>query len=258
MPTSFFASLLRKPLLAFLLTLALAASATAQNRREEESSSENERPYRVQTVYGLNLNSNAGLLGGGMIRHSRAIGERMYHSFSLEVVNIKHPREQRTQSVITGESYVPGKANYLMIVRPQYGRELVLFRRSPEQGVQINFIGAVGPSLGIVTPYLIDYDLQNRNVLSGVQYNPAIHTDFTRIQRAGRFGQGLGQSRLQFGACVKAALSFEFGSFKNNITGLETGVQADFLTQPVIMMPLAENRSTYISFFVNLFYGSRR
>ncbi len=238
------------------ITLALLVVAHISALAQDKTTSE-ELLYRSQMAYGINFNNNAGLIGGGMLRYSRAITSRMNHSFSLEVVNVKHPREQRTLSQVSGENYVPGKQNFLMLIRPQYGREFVLFKKSAEQGVQINFLAAVGPAIAVVPPYIIEYENANNQVFRG-QYNPAIHQDFTRIRRAAGFSESLSSSNFVFGASIKTSLSFEFGSFKNNVTGFEVGLQSDLLAQRVIIMPLANNRQNYFSVFVNLFYGSRR
>lgn len=241
----------------FICSFLLLGLGLAQAHAQEKPSSSDEATYRSQMAYGINLNSNAGLVGGGMLRYSRAITPSMYHSFSLEVVNVKHPREDRVPSPLTGESFVPGKQNYLVLVRPQYGREFVLFKKSAEQGVQINFLAGVGPTIAIIPPYIIEYENPSRVVFRG-QYDPAIHPAFDRIRRAGRFSESLPSSQFSFGVSAKASLSFEFGSFRNNVTGVEIGLQSDFMAQRIIMMPLANNRQNFFSVFVNLFYGSRR
>lgn len=217
---------------------------------------EEDPPYNRQTSYGINLNSNAGLIGGGMIKHTRSINNKMYHLFYLDAVNVRHPKEQRTQSRLSGESFVPGKQNYLLLVRPHYGRELILFRRAAEQGVQITASFSAGPSVAVIAPYLIEYRFGTGNIRLE-QYDPARHPSFDQVIRTSRFGESLSQSRLGIGGSLRSALAFEFGNFRTNVTGVEAGFTADFLAQKVIIMPLAENRQNYFSIFVNIYYGSR-
>ncbi len=217
---------------------------------------EEDPPYNRQTGYGLNLNSNAGLIGGGMIKHTRSINNKMYHLFYLDVVNVRHPKEQRAQSRLSGESFIPGKQNYLLLVRPQYGRELILFRRAAEQGVQVAASFSAGPTLAIIAPYLIEYRFGSGNIRLE-QYDPDRHPSFDQVVRTSRFGESLSQSTFGFGGAVRSAIAFEFGNFRTNVTGVEAGLTADFLAQRVIMMPLAENKQNYFSIFVNIYYGSR-
>ncbi|MCS7018114.1 MAG: hypothetical protein RMJ87_03185 [Cytophagales bacterium] len=217
---------------------------------------EEDPPYNRQTSYGINLNSNAGLIGGGVIKHTRSISSKMYHLFYLDVVNVRHPKEQRAQSRLSGESFVPGKQNYLLLVRPHYGRELILFRRAAEQGVQVAASLSAGPSIAVIAPYLIEYRFGTGNIRLE-QYDPARHPSFDQVIRTSRFGESLSQSKFGVGGSVRAALAFEFGNFRTNVTGVEAGFMADFLAQKVIIMPLAENKQHYFSIFVNIYYGSR-
>lgn len=233
-----------------LLTL-LAGALYAQDIALEE-----DPPYNRQTGYGINLNSNAGLIGGGMIKHTRSINNKMYHLFYLDVVNVRHPKEQRAQSRLSGESFIPGKQNHLLLVRPQYGRELILFRRAAEQGVQVAASFSAGPTLAVIAPYLIEYRFGSGNIRLE-QYDPDRHPSFDQVVRTSRFGESLSQSTFGFGGSVRSAVAFEFGNFRTNVTGVEAGFMADFLAQRVIMMPLAENKQNYFSIFVNIYYGSR-
>lgn len=213
--------------------------------------------YKSETTYGINFNTNAGLIGGITIKHSRAITSKMYHYFGLEVVNIRHPKEQRTTSRISGQTFMPGKQNYLVLIRPSYGREFVLFKKEAEQGVQINGVLAAGPTIGLVVPYYVEYRFDNRTQRTE-KYDPSRHPSFENVIGAPGIFTGIGESQIAFGGTVRAGLQFAFGSFKSNVTGLELGVTADFLSKQVVMMPLAENKSNFISAYVVLFYGGRK
>jgi hypothetical protein len=141
---------------------------------------------------------------------------------------------------------MPGKQNYLVMIRTTYGREFILFKRESEQGVQINAVGAVGPAIGLVAPYYIEYRFDNRTQRTE-PYNPTRHPSFENVIGAPGIFTGIGQSQIAIG-----------GSFKSNVTGFELGVTADFMSKEVMMMPLAENRSNFISAYVVLFYGGRK
>ncbi|MEM1136426.1 MAG: hypothetical protein AAGI07_11355 [Bacteroidota bacterium] len=213
--------------------------------------------YRREFVYGLNFNTNGGLLGGLMFKHARVINKFMFHSFSLEIVNVKHPKEIRTQSPATGSSYVNSKRNYLYVIRPQYGREIVLFQKAKEQGVQVNWITAIGPGIGIVAPYLIDYNYDN-DLIRTEQFDSRIHIDPRRILGTGRFTESLSQAKIQIAGSFKTSLSFEFGTFKNNVTGFEAGFMLDAFTNEIEIIADGNNRSIYSSAFLTFFYGIRK
>jgi len=214
--------------------------------------------YWKEFVYGINFNTNGGLIGGAMFKHARVINERMYHSFSLEIVNVKHPKEERHAARITGNQFIPGKQNYLFMVRPQYGREFVLFKKAEKQGVQVNFIGAVGPTFGVVAPYLIEYQYPN-NVVRTEQYDPEKHSSFFgNILGTGSVFRSLSEAEIELGASLKTSFTFEFGTFKTNVTGFEAGFMMDVFPNEIVIIPESNNRSVYTSAFVSLYYGIRK
>jgi hypothetical protein len=74
----------------------------------------------------------------------------------------------------------------------------------------------------------------------------------------GNIIQGLGKSNLNIGANVKSSLVFEFGTFKNNVTGFEAGFLVEGFPKEIVLVPRAENKNIYTSAFITLFYGNRR
>lgn len=239
------------------------ANLIAQKRVESEFSStrdygdDEDLLYRREFVYGLNFNTNGGLLGGFTFKHARVISKFMFHSFSLEMVNVKHPKEQRNQNTSSGGSYIYGKTNYLYVIRPQYGREIVLFQKAKVQGIQVNWLTAVGPAIGVAAPYLIDYEYGS-TLIRTEQYNPEIHTEASNILGTGGFMQSLSRAKIEPGLCFKSSFSFEFGTFKNNVTGFEAGLMLDAFANEIVIIPGAENRQVYSSAFLTFFYGLRK
>ncbi len=246
-----------KNVILYLLGFALLASPAFAQVDEEEDS------YQSEFAYGLNLNTNAGLIGGIMLKNSRKITNNMYHYFYLEVVNVKHPKEYRQQNDYTGNLFTLGKQNYLFVIRPQYGREFVLFRKAPEEGVQINGILAAGPSIGVVKPYYIQYQFSGndiRSVPANVIYEQRNPIPFDRILGSGSFFEGFDEAKFRIGASIKAAVSFELGTFRNSVTGFEVGVLTEVFTQkvPIMATEFGKNQNVFTSGYVNIFFGSRR
>ncbi|MEM6298797.1 MAG: hypothetical protein AAF740_08940 [Bacteroidota bacterium] len=212
-------------------------------------------PYTSQFAYGLNLNSQAGILGGLSVRYSKQIDEKWYHSLSLELVEIKHPKEERLSSLLTGEFFVPGKQNYLYVLRPQYGREYVLFKKAEDRGVQINAIGAIGPTLGLTVPYVIVYDdPQDPREPLRVPFDPNIHA-FNFIRGSGLPFESIANSKFHIGGSAKVSAVLEYSASRSNAFGLEIGYMVDAFASRPIIMPLAENRAVFSSIFVTIFYG---
>jgi hypothetical protein len=220
--------------------------------------------YNSEFVLGINFNTNGGLIGGGMFKYSKKLEnkERQLQSFALEIVNIKHPKEQLSVSPFTGTSFVYGKRNYLFIVRPQYGREFILFKKAREQGIQVNFIGAGGICLGLAAPYMIRYDDPrdpNDNAVDYFQFDPKKHKDPNFIRDTGGPFKGLSEAAIHPGLNLKASFSFEFGVIKSNVSGFEAGLNLDLFTKKITMFEIVEpeGRSYYSSIFLTFFFGGR-
>jgi hypothetical protein len=230
----------------FLLTLPALA------QREDAGNYEYDREY----LLGVNKNTNGGMIGGLALKVGTRLDDSQFAFFGLELANVKHPKEVR-YSTVTGNNYIFGKSNYLYAIRPHYGREVILFKKAPNQGVQVSALGAVGPSIGLIAPYFIEYAI-NRVETVVEQYDPAIHQSRFNILGTGRLLEGIGQSELAIGGMAKAALYFEFGVFKSNATGLEVGYQVEGFQKKIPLILREQNRQFFQSAYFTLFFGFRK
>lgn len=234
--------------LLFILSFCLAAPALAQTQDSYE--------YTSEFTWGINKNTSGGLIGGFVFKKARKLSERVLESYGLEIMNVKHPQERRVNSQATGNFFIYGKSNYLYALRFQYGRDFILFKKAPQQGVEIKAVLAAGPSLGIVAPYYIERAPDNGYITVHEQYNPDIN--YTEIYGTGRLFEGIGDSKVKIGGNIKAALNFELGTIKSQVTGFEAGFLLDAYTSEIEMIPLAHNYSVFPTLFITLFYGSRK
>ncbi|WP_210489563.1 hypothetical protein [Rufibacter aurantiacus] len=239
--------------------------AMAQTVEEEEG-------YSREFTYGLNFNSNGGLLGGAMIKQVYHLEGNWYHFWALEGVEVKHPKERPVQNLQNGASFVRGKSNYLFVLRPQYGREYTFFKKAAESGVQVNGVFAAGPSIGIMAPYFIEYDRSNYVLdprtqqyylvgpvmISTEQYDPNIHTNEGLIVGAPGVFKGLSEPSFRVGANAKAGVSFEYGRYMESVTGIEVGMLVEAFAGDMTMIPGAPKRNTFMSVYLTLYYGRRR
>jgi len=214
--------------------------------------------YNSEFTWGINKNTSGGLIGGFTFKKSRKLSERVLETFGLEIMNVKHPQEVRRNSGITGNFFIFGKSNYLYALRPQYGRDFILFTKAPQQGVEVKAVLAAGPSIGIVAPYYVerriapDVFTQTQNE----QYHPDI--PFSDILGTGNLFQGLANSKIQLGGNFKAALNFEMGTIKSQVAGFEIGFLVDAYFREVELMPTVNNTAVFPTAFFTLFYGNRK
>ncbi len=213
---------------------------------------EEDYDYSKEFTWGVNKNTNSGLIGGFVMKFSKNIGDDLYRTLGFEIMNVKHPKEQRYISPQTGTPFIFGKQNFLYAIRAQYGLEKILYKKAPQQGVQIHAAAAAGPTLGIVAPYIVVSDGQSE------RYDPRVHTTPNAIQGSGRLFEGLCLGHFAPGVNAKTSTIFEFGTFRKSVAGVEIGVMAEVYTQRIILVPTQKNRALFTSAFFTLFWGSRK
>ena len=243
----------------FLVLLLSVNSINAQETIVQE-----ENDYSSETVFGVNFNTNGGLLGGVMFRHSSELARGRYLTLGAEMVYIKHPNEARYPNSVTGSVYVLGKKNYLFSLRPQIGYEFILFTKGKEDGIQVDAIFNAGPSIGFVKPYYIQFDDGTKIV--NEPYDAKKHDPETLgagIIGPGGFFKGFDNIRLVPGFHIKSGLSFEFGAFNSGVSGIEAGVLLEAFPKRIEILDVSSSYSTYnrwffSSLYVNIYFGGRR
>ncbi|MEQ1584387.1 MAG: hypothetical protein ABL895_00800 [Cyclobacteriaceae bacterium] len=216
--------------------------------------------YNSEFTWGINKNSAGGLIGGFTFKKARKLNDNMLETFGLEIMNVKNSQEVRHSSGYTGNYFIFGKSNYLYAFRFQYGRDIILFTKAPQQGVEIKAVFAAGPSLGIVAPYYIERTVDNSFFTSvHEQYDPNNpNHSYNNILGTGNLFEGIGESSIQIGGNLKAALNFELGYLKSQVTGFEVGFLVDAYFNKINLMPTADNKSVFPTVFFTLFYGNRK
>jgi len=233
-------------------------------------SQDTEQPYsKMENLVGLNFNTNGGFLGGVMGQVGIKKADRSYHAIGLEIVNVKHHREIKVNSVITGNSFIFGKQNYLFSIRPHYGVQWVCFPATRDDGVQVNLNLSGGFSIGLVKPYYIKYDYSRSNNLSLIReepFDPALHRDGNKIVGHGNSLRGFGDSKITPGLHLKGSVLFYFGNYGRRISGLEAGglVEGFFHkgtngldVNRVNIIPFTQNKWLFTSLYLNIFFGWR-
>jgi hypothetical protein len=260
-------------LLALGLLVAAGARAQAPVRSEiMPTAPSDEQSYSKEFVYGVNFNTQGGLLGGVSVRSTRVLDDRLLRFWSIEGVMLKNAKEQ-TLSTVVGGSYVDRKTNYAFVLRPSVGLQRILFRKAADAGVQVNGLLSAGPSIGLLMPYYISYDYTaartqvidlQKDDIRNEQYDPFKHVDPGVIIDHGPLFSGIGQTKVVPGFHLRGGLSFEYGRYRDAVTGLEVGVLVEgFTKRMVILSPgnLAEtdglNRQLFPSVYLTLYFGHR-
>lgn len=240
-----------------------AAPAPTARKSASKKPEAKKEDYKM-LAYGLTTNTNSGLLGGLVVRHSKAIGtykwNPVHQYIAFEMVNVKNPKESSIPTSIANR-YIWGKRNYLFSLRPEYGREVVFFKKNGDDGVGISVIVAAGPSFGIQKPYYIKYDRDGRGSVDVVQFDPNIHKDQNRIQgSAGIWQNFFSGMKVIPGVHLKLAANIDFNTFGNNLTGLEVGITTELFskTPEILSNQLTTNSRFYSAGYLTIYFGSKK
>ena len=233
-----------------------------------------EQSYRKEFVFGVNFNTQGGILGGASIRSARVRDDEWLRFWSLEGVMLKNAKEERSSNNATGGSFISHKVNYAFALRPSVGVQRVLFRKAADAGVQVNALLSAGPSLGLLMPYYISYDrtaakttpivynLQTDEIVNE-QYDPAKHIKPEAILDRGPLFSGIGQTRVVPGFHVRGGLSFEYGRYRDAVTGLEVGFLVEAYTRRLVILSPGNaevdnvNNQFFPSVYLTLYFGHR-
>lgn len=246
----------------FILALLLSFFTFSVSQAQDEDS-----PYSYELTGGLNFNTNGGVVGGLSGRFSRKVSKYSLQTFSLDIVEVKHLKEQRTSSLQTGQIFIFGKQNHLFAIRPQYGREIIIFQKYPEEGIRLSTHFSIGPSFGFVKPYYVEYDASN-NDTSDIKLIPFTEDlSPSRVLSGGFPLKGFGEMQLQMGINFKVGLNFEFGKknpyrsedikLPQSVSGIETGFSFEKFGKEIPILGYAQNKSTFTAVYVTIYYGKR-
>jgi hypothetical protein len=251
----------------FLWTICFNVANAQRKNVPTKQADGNEDDYHSSFAVGITTNTNSGLLGGLMFRKTIVSDNNSLHNQSkylnLEIVNVKHYREGTSQAGGNGRNYVSGKENYLFAIRPQYGREITLFKRSPDGGVNISAILAGGPTIGLLKPYYLDisYTDAGRGKTASVPASANLSSLYTKgfqVFGAGSFFSGFDELSVVPGANVKLAFDIELDAFRQSNISLEVGFLAEAYTKAVPIMYAAQNRSLFTSGYITVFFGKKK
>jgi hypothetical protein len=249
----------------------LGAGTAAQAQQTQALASSNEEPsYRKEFTYGINFNTRGGLIGGASVRSTRLLNQNWSRFWSIEAVEIKHPKEQKLTTQYGG-TIVYGKSNYFFAIRPSFGVQRVIFRKAPDSGVQVNGLLSGGPSIGLLMPYYIGYDYSDRTSnpngpatdVRNEQYDPVVHQEERNIVDRAPLFSGVGDTKPQLGAHIRGALSFEYGRYRDAVAGVEVGAVVEAYTKAPAIIRVAGlsdeslNDRFLPSVYLTIYLGSR-
>ncbi len=251
-----------------LLVCVSASVLTAQESTTTSSTSaprtnpEDQLLYKNEASGGLIFHSS----GWGLeYRRGRHITGFKKGVFELNVATLKHPKEIKTHhpDFQNAKSYVYGKENAIILLRPGFGLQKVLFGRSPDRkGIEIRYMAFAGVSLAYAKPVYLEILRPTsdplRPDLSTERYDPnnPYHTPDYIYGRAPYF-KGFWDGKFYPGGYLKFALSFEYADLDDDVKAIETGITLDIYPKVVPIMAYATNQQVFFNFYIDFILGKK-
>lgn len=182
--------------------------------------------------------------------------------FEGELVNFRHPKEIRSVNPYfdNAKSFFYGKLNSITVARVGTGRQRVLYSKAEKDGVEVRLLYSAGASIALAKPIylfiLYPTGFEGEFELIEEKYDPDRHYTDNIYGRA-PFTRGLNEIKPYPGGYLKTGLSFEYGTYTNNIRCLEVGACLDVYYREVPIMALTENNAIFLNFYINWLFGKR-
>jgi hypothetical protein len=223
----------------------------------------------VQEDIGFVYRSEA--VGGGIL-HTNGIGLHFRYgvqksylkkvSFGFDFVTMRNSKEQKVSNpnYDDGRGYFYGKLNSVMIVRPFFGARRIVYQKLRDQGVEVGFNWAVGPSLAMLKPVYLQvlYPTTNPYELRPVdeKYDPARH-HIDNIYGRARWSMGLDELKMRIGGHARFGFHFEYSSDEDRIRALEVGAAFDLFPAVVPIMANDFNKPYFFTLYLNFLFGRK-
>jgi hypothetical protein len=221
--------------------------------------------YNRQTLFGLQLRTN----GYGLIfEHGRSKSPRFTNLYSVELSEIKHPKEERqeTSNGIFSNSFMYGKVNNFYQLKLGFGQQYIFGQKGNKNGIAVMGIYGGGLSLGLLRPYYLN--VTDNGTDRDIKYDSADSVLFLSgaINGSSGISKGWGEMKMKPGAFVKSALRFDFGRFNESVQAVEIGLSVDAYAQKIeIMVPRDSNgeqgikpKQLFYQMHIAILFGRRK
>lgn len=257
-----------KKALILLLLLPFAATVVAQEKTitDEDKhllseTSDTEILLKHEASGGLVIHSNG---WGAIFRKGTHVTAKKKRMWEIEIVSMKHPKEFKSVNPYfeNAKGYIYGKQNSLLVLRGGYGFQRVIYHKEDRRngGVEVRYHYYGGASLGFTKPVyleiLVPTNVPFEFTLSTEKYDPNQHY-IDNIYGKAPFAKGLGEIKVYPGLYLKSGFSFDYASRQDNVRSIEAGVVVDGYYKKIPIMALTENKQIYLSFYVNVQFGSK-
>jgi hypothetical protein len=227
---------------------------SAMVRQEEEGV----LSYYKQSAFGLQLRTN----GYGLFYElGRMKSPRITNTYTLELTEIKHPKEEKFQGSdgFFGNTFIYGKINNFYQARLGFGKQYIFGQKGNKNGIAVIGLLQGGLSLGLLKPYYIELeDMAGQRVETTYAKDSATYLSAQRYFGSSGFSKGWSELEMNPGVYAKTALRFDFGRFNESISALEIGISVDAFSKKVELIALNPYKQLFYQGHIAFVFGRRR
>lgn len=202
--------------------------------KEEE---EGNLSYVKQNGFGIELRTNG---YGVFFEIGRRRSQRWTNTYSIELSEIKHSKEEKTGGSFFTSPFVYGKINNFYQAKLGFGQQYIFGQKGNKNGVAVIGLAQAGFSMGMLKPYYISLSSTGETIKYDDEPNTFLSYDPNNS--AAGFTKGWNEVKLKPGAYVKAALRFDIGRFNESVSAIEIGLSMDAYADKIsIMAPVSDD-----------------
>lgn len=209
----------------------------AMMKQEEEGN----LAYVKQNGFGIELRTNG---YGIFFEVGKRRSQRFTNTYSIELTEIKHPKEEKTGGSFFSSPYIYGKAHNFYQLKLGFGQQYIMGQKGNKNGIAIIGLAQAGLSLGFLKPYYINTNSAGPE--QTIKYTPedsVVFLTYNEENSAAGFTKGWGEVKFRPGLYLKTALRFDFGRFNESVQAIEIGMSLEAYSKKIdIMAPVSTDK----------------
>jgi hypothetical protein len=226
----------------------------AMIKQEEEGN----LSFTKQTLFGIEARTNG---YGIFLEIGRRRSQRFTTTYSLELSEIKHPKEEKLNSAenLFNNSFIYGKINNFYQAKLGFGQQYIFGQKGNKNGVAIIALLNGGISAGLLKPYYLHIKDS-----TGLEKDVSYYTDSLSFiypyspLGSGGFGKGWNELQFKPGVFLKGGLRFDFGRYNEKVQAVEIGMSVEYYFSKIPMMVYSPDKNLFFQGHIAFVFGTRK
>lgn len=208
--------------------------------------------YSKHFLGGIKLTTNG---YGGFLEIGRAQSVKKSLLFQLDISERKHPKEEKQfSSGGNAGPFIYGKINYFYPVKLGVQQQFLLGNKGNKNGVSLSANVGGGISLGLLRPYLLNYEDIGFKGLA----DDTARFLFEEPLSGPNLGTGFNKLKVTPGAYAKGGVRFDYGKYNEMINAIEVGLVTEYYSKAIPQMIFTKHEKLFFSAYVTIIFGKRK